>query len=128
MRDLPGFPKKEFLVSETEWYDRILFALGRLSQRPGVKEHWALVDGSVAAYVGDDPQVHRYFTRQWKEAPSGAEPAGWAYVFTGLKDPEYLRRLNEYPDETLQVDLEAPFMVYCQETNSLVTVNARYNI
>ena len=123
---LPGRPQKEFHVTETEWYDRILFALEWLCKRPGVREEKLVIDGEVVSCTGNDPQAHEWLIRRGSKASKGAEPVAWAYFFNGVKDQEYLRRLNEYPDETAQADLEAPFVICCEDTSSFITINARF--
>jgi len=117
-------PEKQFHVSETEWYDRILFALDYLSQRPDVKECKRLIEGTVVTYIGDHPMIYKLFLNHTQTVSQEQDATEWIYAFSDVKDPEYLRRLNEYPDETPQAELEAPFAIICENVRSLIAINA----
>jgi hypothetical protein len=85
-----------FIVTETEWWDRIAMAVDRLAVLPGTRA---------------------------RAIPPEALSGVTAHVFDDVRDVETLRRLTQMPDETPSDMLRRPFAVYCPDMKSFVSVN-----
>lgn len=107
---------KEYMVSETQWWDNVAMALDLALERVNLQNVKVMALGQVVDCRTDAVQPA-------PAAPPEAPATVFAWLLNELRDREILRRLNQMPDETPMDLLILPFAIYCPENMSFVSVN-----
>jgi len=114
---------KEYIVTETEWWDRVGMAVDMLEKLSNVQRKKLIVAGQTVEWVGNHFKEFVAAFQGLKEASVSSPVDVTAFIFGGIENSEILRRLNEMPDETPLDMLILPFSIYCPELKSFVSVN-----
>lgn len=110
---------KDYVIDETEWWDRAAVAVDMLLKKEGVRRRETQAGGRAVRVYTNVPAAGDISADPGRTA----EPDVTAYLFQGLRDAEILRRLNQMPDETPLDLLMAAFAIYCPEMKSFISVN-----
>lgn len=105
------------------WEDRILPALFNLEKDEHVMKMDYEIENKKIHYVGNQGKFLERLNFKVSAIQSPQEPDTTLYVFKNLSDLSILRRLKDFPDETAELELLAPWVGECKELDSLLVVN-----
>jgi len=114
---------KEYIVTETEWWDRVAMAVDMLEKSINVQRKKLIVAGQTVEWVGNHFKEFVAAFQGLTEASASSSVDVTAFMYDGIESSEILRRLNQMPDETPRDLLILPFSIYCPELKSFVSIN-----
>jgi len=101
MTNITGRTRTERIVSAKEWRRVLRPLLDRMLKESGDRTrcHKALIGRWAVEYVGNDPHMYEFFSKNWKAADAKVPASITSLVVNGISDREIMKTLLGFSSE-----------------------------